>query len=35
MLIFLILNLQFKGLERNQGDVNEKETHYLIFLIKF
>jgi len=28
MLLFLIINLQFKGLERNWGDVNEKKGHY-------
>lgn len=32
MLVFLIINLQFKGLERNWGrNVNEKKGHYLIF----
>ncbi len=30
MLVFLIINLQFKGLERNWGkNVNEKNEHYL------
>jgi hypothetical protein len=28
MLLFLIINLQFKGLERNWGDVNEKKGNY-------
>jgi hypothetical protein len=32
MLLFLIINLQFKGLEINRGNVNEKkETLFDIF----
>jgi hypothetical protein len=34
MLVFLIINLQFKALERNWGNVNEKNGHYLIFIKK-
>ncbi len=34
-LLFLIINLHSKGLERSMGDMGAKKRHYMMFLIGF